>query len=703
MIKFSFLYLVLFFSINAYSQEYSIPTNPEICGEHEHRNNLINSNPEFKSQDSIDEVEFQNFYENFLSDWSPNDRSTYIIPVVVHVVHTGGIENISNEQIFNALETLNNDFSMQNADVNSTITAFQNVIGNADIEFRLATKDPFGNCHSGITRTHSSTTNDVGMSGGGHAIVDAVAAQHGVWPQGDYMSIFVCKDPSGNAGYTYRPSNFFSPNEMYGAIFMRHDYTGVIGTSSSQAEHTLSHEAGHWLNLSHVWGNNNSAGDATSCGIDDGVSDTPLTIGWQSCNLNGTTCGSLDNVQNIMDYSYCSTMFTVLQGARMQAALNSGTAGRSNLSSISNLQTTGVNGVSDEICDAVFISNTTIICPGEQIEFSDISVHNITGRNWTFVGGSPVTSTDSTVSVTYDTPGEYTVILNVFNVVNNETTTYTNVIKVLGSQSLPFTEGFENLSLFPDNIRFSVDNPNLDYTWSLSNSVSSSGSSSLILKNYYVNNQDFDKLISGNIDLSVLDPDDDVTLSFKYAYNKKESNNDEWLRIYVSKDCGETWVAKKLIHGNLLSNQVTASYYSPDDDEWQLVEITNISNTYYVENFRFKIEFISDNGNNIYLDDINITSPNFSDLNDIEETFETVLYPNPTENISELKITSSIGKDVDIKIYNVAGQVIKNVFTGKLESSNTSFNVDAGNLEKGIYYVSIKSDNQSKTLKLIKI
>ena len=80
---------------------------------------------------------------------------------------------------------------------------------------------------------------------------------------------------------------------------LRHDYMGVIGTGSNTARHTLSHESGHWLNLAHNWGGTNTPADAGNCSDDDGVADTPNTIGWTTCNVNGNTCGSLDNVQNI--------------------------------------------------------------------------------------------------------------------------------------------------------------------------------------------------------------------------------------------------------------------------------------------------------------------------------------------------------------------------------------------------------------------
>jgi PKD repeat protein len=50
----------------------------------------------------------------------------------------------------------------------------------------------------------------------------------------------------------------------------------------------------------------------------------------------------IDNVENFMEYSYCFKMFTIGQGDRMTAALNSTTGGRNNLWQPDNLAATGV-------------------------------------------------------------------------------------------------------------------------------------------------------------------------------------------------------------------------------------------------------------------------------------------------------------------------------------------------------------------------
>ena len=132
-----------------------------------------------------------------------------------------------------------------------------------------------------------------------------------------YLNIYVCASASpGLAGHCLTPSAADTIPQWDGVV-IAHNSIGSIGTSSPITSVVLTHEIGHYLNLQHTWGGNNVPGfpylpvaDTGNCAYDDGVSDTPNTIGWQSCNLSGQTCGSLDNLQNFMEYAYCPTMFT---------------------------------------------------------------------------------------------------------------------------------------------------------------------------------------------------------------------------------------------------------------------------------------------------------------------------------------------------------------------------------------------------------
>ena len=83
---------------------------------------------------------------------------TIIIPVVFHILTQGGVENISKEQVLDALSKLNEDFSNRNQDTLDIPIPFKNVRGNPKIEFRLARIDPKGNCTDGIERIYTNYT-----------------------------------------------------------------------------------------------------------------------------------------------------------------------------------------------------------------------------------------------------------------------------------------------------------------------------------------------------------------------------------------------------------------------------------------------------------------------------------------------------------------------------------------------------------------
>ena len=123
------------------------------CFTSEMNERAIQMQPELKQV--IDQLDaYSRTYEA-----SENDRSVNkIIPVVFHVIHNYGSENISKEQILSAIDVLNQDYQLLNQDQTIVDTDFQGLIANIGLEFRLAKLDPQGNCTEGITRTVSPLT-----------------------------------------------------------------------------------------------------------------------------------------------------------------------------------------------------------------------------------------------------------------------------------------------------------------------------------------------------------------------------------------------------------------------------------------------------------------------------------------------------------------------------------------------------------------
>jgi len=268
------------------------------CGQHKLLKNLL-SNPGFLKMHLAEQKQLLN-EENKKNGQAKG--VVFQVPIVFHLVHNNGAEKIDRAQILDALAILNRDMRGQNPDTATVDSLFQGIIADNEIEFVLATKAPDGSCFSGITRTLTPLSYNLGDINGSDQVNAVIALNdvyNGNWPGDQYLNVFVCGAVgSGIAGYTYYPSNFFG-NSMENGIWLRHDYCGSIGTGSVSSSRTFAHEVGHWLNLPHTWGSTNEPGLPSNCSSDDGVSDTPNTIGSRWCNYNETTCGHILTLKTI--------------------------------------------------------------------------------------------------------------------------------------------------------------------------------------------------------------------------------------------------------------------------------------------------------------------------------------------------------------------------------------------------------------------
>ena len=665
----------------------------------------------FARQFEKDQAESQKLSKN------PVPKGTvYKIPVVFHVLHNNGIENITHEQILSGLANLNRDFRLQNLDASTVHQDFQGMPADVEVEFVLATKAPNGTCFNGVTRTFSFYSYQ-GDDGGSQVseIISNNNVYQGQWPGNKYLNIFICGSIGGAAGYTYYPSGN-TATSMANGIWLLHDYLGSIGTSSASHGRVLTHEVGHWLNLPHTWGSTNNPNIPTNCNTDDGVADTPNCIGVQSCALNSNTCNSddaywgfniRDNVENYMDYSYCSKMFTEGQKTRMRIALLSNNTGRSNLWSPANIIATGTTG--DLIlCDADFTTNRTTICQGQSVEFLDVSYNLVTNRVWSFSGGNPSSSTISNPIVTYSQPGLYAVTLSASDGTTNDIETKTNYIRVLPSPiSLPFWEGFEGYTSLANLPNWEVYNLNNNNAFVLESNTAHSGIKCAKLVNFGDTPSNIDELISAPIDLSTIPSGGAVTLSFRYAYRKRISEDFEYLKVFITNNCGDTWAQRKTIGGNQLSNIATASSWAPSSSEdWVTVHMPNVTSNYFTADFRMRFRFEGEGGNNFYLDDINLYSGAPSNtlvlgVNDEASFSNPVLYPNPANEEVHVSYHSQDVDDVNVSVLDLNGKVLQHYFI-KSNSGQNMVMFDIQALAQGSYMVKLSSTKGQILLPFIK-
>lgn len=624
------------------------------------------------------------------------DNELYTIPVVFHVIHDNGPENISNEQIFDAMEVLNRDFRLMNSDTAQIVAGFVDIAADVDVEFRLAKRDPSGNCHSGINRIQSELTYE-----GTNEMKQLIN-----WPRESYMNVYVCAEAAGAAGYTNYPSEWGANTD---GIVLKHEYVGSIGTSNPYRSRTLTHECGHWLNLPHTWGSSNNPNEPDNCEVDDGVEDTPLCLGSPVgfCDLERTTCGSLDNVQNYMEYSYCSRMYTLGQRARMRAALNSNVADRNQLWTPNNLDQTGVFE-EELLCSAEFSVDRIEVCIGEEIQFTDQSFFGVEAWSWDFGDGTvlagSVDSLHRNPIYQYAEAGEFEVYLTVSNANGAITSLDPVVITVMDNGMLPaaWQESFEaGVGPWADD-QWDVQALS-GYPWQIRSTTGYSGARSLYVRNRNNESGDITRITSSTYNAEDMAA---VMIGYKYAYSHRATGEtDDRLKLQVSRDCGETWNTRQFHRG--LIDLATApdhggNFYPSGPEEWagHIEEVDN--ELYMVPNLRVRFEFESKGGNNVFLDDINVygvdSLGNVVGLDPVIDVVQPTLvaFPNPSWGTVTVRAMWS-GGDARLLLRDATGRLERDIPMNGIQGRTLQLE----GLTQGVHLVELLAGDRREVIRLV--
>ncbi|MFN8309492.1 MAG: M43 family zinc metalloprotease [Chitinophagales bacterium] len=658
------------------------------------------------------------YVANYKKNHGSSRTANYIVPVVFHIIHDGAPANLTDSLIRIEMGHWNEYYSKSNPELPTAAAEFVPIIANVGIEFRLAKLDPNGNCTTGIEHIYTQGTYWGDDDNKVHA-----------WPRENYLNVWVSRCLQGDCGtygtlaYAYYPSSVATYNNgrIIDGIIVKY---GSVGGFTLRA--TVAHEAGHWLNLQHVWGNTNGAGEA--CG-DDEVDDTPITKGnLGGCNIHMSVCNPpiVEAEQDIMNYSDCDVYFTEGQKARMYAAIEDthNISGRHYLVSAENTAKTGVDGI--YTCEpapiAEYGANKRYVCVGQPIKFTDYSYNynTLNSRDWTFPGDADVTSSQSvSQNVIFSSPGLKEVSLNVTN--NSGSSTKTKSIVYVADNSSPITapylETFEDKDFATSHwVPLNYDNNQTSFQY-----YEQGGHSSQ--RSYKLNNydsryrNDLDELVSPAYDLSYLD-DADFRFSFRYSFATFNSTGttdpDDSLVVYISKDCGSTW---RPIYANGASGLYNAGYiagpFAPQTSEeyWKKVSInlktaSGVGAAYKTAGVLFKFAvFSSYLGNNFYVDNINVgnVDETILGINENAVALEAVtLYPNPSSGKTTVALSSSSEKEVTIKLVDITGKEVMHVFNGKVDGEK-QITFDAAGLESGVYHLVVVSGKNQQVRKFVKL
>ncbi len=284
------------------------------------------------------------------------ERSVYVIPVVVHVMHLpeddqplANSSNLTDQQVEKAISHLNQAFRNAGAFAGDPQLSNANVpAADVSIEFCLAQVDPYGQPTNGITRVPTSLSNlylnDPCPAGTGNQ--DVCLKNLSRWDTRYYLNIWVVNNICTSTldgclinGYSLLPGAHGTPQD---GIVIEREFFGTTPQKATE----LIHEAGHYMGLFNTYyqpsvspspcenGNCLTNGDA--------ICDTPPDASRQGVNcLAGETMNSCssdaddttannpfttdveDLYENFMDdgAAACRNSFTPMQKVRMRFAL----------------------------------------------------------------------------------------------------------------------------------------------------------------------------------------------------------------------------------------------------------------------------------------------------------------------------------------------------------------------------------------------
>ncbi len=679
--------------------------NTELCGQAEVTNSWFQQHPELKIKyDKQQQVKTALINANAASRQG-GDSIAYTIPLVFHILHVDGVENISDEQIIDQVAILNRDYQKRNADTGLIVPAFENNIANVGFAFKLATIDPDGHCTNGIVRHYTTKTNwDV------NNLDDFIYS----WPTDQYLNIYVVNKLNINAtAYSFLPGVGVPDNAD--VIVTTHRMVGSIGTATVTNSRVLTHEVAHWFDIQHTWGSSNAPGVA--CG-DDLIGDTPETKGFSTCNLvNSKVCDTaiVENVQNYMDYSPCKLMFTNGQADRMHATIATGVNNRNNIFTQVNQIATGMTGAAPCITKADFYTSKNSTCIGNTLTFKSLSQFGDTTGSlvWNFPGGIPSTSTDSIVTVTYPSIGNYNVTLKASGANGTDSlvqSNFTRIVDGFNGLTLPFSYDFEGTTLPTNLVVVNQQQDSISWKQYTSTGANNTGKS-IYLPNFPDSlNYDYtDWFETPFFDFSATT---NVSLSFYYAYAKRYATQVDSFKVQYSLDCGGSWTNLPNIPNTTTmatnSGYISATEFLPTPAKWRKVTVpanrlTNLNNQPSVKfRFLFKTDYYVNGANNIYLDEINLIGDVISSVSEPDALKGLTIYPNPSNSALTVEFYSTTNSEARIELFDITGTQLKSeLFTVAGGTMNTHQINRNNTLPAGIYLAVISIDKQKAMRKIV--
>lgn len=360
--------------------------------------------------------------------------------------------------------------------------------------------------------------------------------------------------------------------------------------------------------------------------------------------------------------------------------------------------------VSDNMLPIVdFEADKTVHCSNGTVQFYDLSQACPESWEWSFepdnvnyLNGTDKYSRNPVLE--FIEIGSYSVSLTVTNSAGENELTKEDYITIGGSY-IPFYEDFENGSLEAKG--WNIDNPDGSLSWDLISIENEENQVTWMNFFDYTSIGARDYLTSPLMNFQGYES---VFMTFKYAYAQRYSQKDS-LIVNVSNNCGSTWTRVWANgpdgEGVFETSDPTDEFFEPlSSDDWcgagygAGCPVIDLSSWAGQANIKVQFESYAGYGNNLYLNNIDIsqTIGTEDDISKSKGSF--LLYPNPVTG--ELNVVNVSENNAEIQILDIHGRV---VYTDDLEVKRSKINTDQ--LNKGIYFVRFIWREGSVTRKLM--
>ena len=432
------------------------------------------------------------------------------------------------------------------------------------------------------------------------------------------------------------------------------------------------------------------------CGVDFTDMSTGEPISWDWYFEGGTP--STSNEQNPENIIYDE------EGSFMVSLTVENSAG-SNTIEVEDYITVG-----EFIPEVDFEADMVSFCSDNVVTLTDNSTACPDTWQWsfepstvTFVNGTNANSQNP--EVTFDETGVYSVTLVATNVIGESSLTKTNYL-YSGGLLLPFYEDFEDTPASMGS--WTIENPDDKTTWEITEADGNEpGIQSMAI---YFHDEftvyERDRLISPVLNLSGVSY---AAINFKHAYAQYGSNISDSLIVYISSDCGESWIHIFNIAEDGSGNFATADpssveFFPESADDWcgtgsnpECLTV-DISPWAGGPDVQFMFESFDLYGNKLYIDDIDVSI--FTLTNErLQNDVQISMFPNPAKETLAIDIRN-VKDYVDIQIMNVQGKVL---FSKRIIENNAIIKtrLNLTDFESGVYFVRFNNQGFSRTEKLI--